>query len=85
MKIKVGYRVKIKSLKWYETNKDAYGEVHVPCKFVGQMAQYCSKILEVSDVDGYVIRLYRDGNIDSEFVWSEQMFEKVYPPRAIRI
>jgi len=85
MKIKVGYRVKIKSLKWYETNKNEYGEVPVPCKFVSQMSQYCSKILKVIDIEGHVIRLYRNGNIDSGFVWSEQMFEKVYPCRAMKI
>ncbi len=72
MKYKVGDKVRIKSLDWYNTNKNSYGVVEVPKNFISEMSEYCSK-------DAIIVRVYDDHyciNIDnSGYVWTDEMFE----------
>lgn len=69
-KYKIGDRVVVKSLEWYNSNKNSMGAVLVPCGFVREMAKYCGHVLTISRVGyaGYAV----DG---TGFAWSDEMFE----------
>lgn len=72
MKYKVGDKVRIKSLDWYNENKDKNGIVNVPYKFIKEMNGYCGKefiIQEISN-DAYLL----DG---IDYTFSDDMFEPV--------
>ena len=75
MKYKVGDKVKIKSLEWYNTNKDKNGLIYFgDIPFVRGMSDYCGKILTIN-------RLYYSTNTyemfeDMEgFDWNDGMIE----------
>lgn len=74
MKYNVGDRVRIKSINWYNKNKDTGG--NVPCgeyDFVSNMSVFCGKILTI-DVDfgdeTYLMKEDNDG-----FVFTNEMIE----------
>lgn len=73
MKYKVGDKVKIKSLDWYNANKDYYG--NVVCGFyyfIEEMSKYCGKILTIGKIyrnDRYVLQE------DENFAWTNDMFD----------
>ena len=74
MKYKVGDKVLIKSIDWYNANKDEYGDV--PCgdyDFVSLMSVFCGKILTI-DVDledeTYLMKENTGG-----FVFTSEMIE----------
>lgn len=70
-KYKVGDRVIVKSLDWYNENKDVYGNVSVPCCFVRAMSQYCGKVVTIRRIN---LRSY--GIEESyDYSWSDEMFE----------
>ena len=74
MKYNVGDKVRIKSLDWYNENKDKTGDV--PCgeyDFVSDMSVFCGKILTI-DVDfGYETYLMKEDH--NGFVFTEEMIE----------
>ena len=59
MKFKVGDKVKVKSLSWYNSNKNSYGFVsddNYNEPFSKKMAEYCGKVLEITAIEvGYYI------------------------------
>lgn len=74
MKYKVGDKVRVNSIDWYNKNKDKTGDV--PCgeyDFVSHMTVFCGKILTI-DVDfedgTYLMKEDTDG-----FVFADEMFE----------
>ena len=71
MEYKVGDRVRIKSLDWYNENKDEFGEINYKrCAFTNSMAPYCDSILTIVDKtkDYYWV----DENM---FIWTDEMIE----------
>lgn len=75
MSFKVGDRVRIKSLDWYNENKDKYGFVDFSTSvFVPGMSQFCGKIVTIEDVfeeeDDVV---YCMEGIDYD--WTDEMIE----------
>ena len=75
MKYNVGDRVRVKSLDWYNENKDKYGFVDFSTSvFVPGMSQFCGKIVTIEDVfeeeDGVV---YCMEGIDYD--WTDEMIE----------
>jgi len=70
-KYRVGDKVIVKSLAWYDENKNKYGEVKVPCCFIREMREYCGKVVTIKRVNNssYCI----EG--DYLFSWSDEMFE----------
>ena len=74
MKYKVGDKVRIKSLDWYNENKDEDGDV--PCReydFVSEMSVFCGKIftIDVDFEDGtYLMKEDTDG-----FIFEDEMIE----------
>ena len=75
MKYNVGDKVRIKSLDWYNENKDEDGDV--PCGdfyFVKGMKKFCSEVFTISeDVDdGYLMLEDSYG-----YVWTDEMIEEL--------
>lgn len=71
VKYKVGDRVIVKSLDWYNENKNSAGNVPVPCAFVRGMSKYCGEVVTIGSVSlgGYYITDCGD------YTWSDEMFE----------
>ena len=73
-KYKVGDKVRIKSLDWYNSNKDENGEVlpHSGSSFVKEMSEYCGKECEIRHIN-------TDGEIrlkEYDWYWADWMFEE---------
>ena len=71
LKFKVGDKVRVKSLKWYNENKDVFGDIIISKKyiFLDRMAEYCGKVLEITEIcDDY----FRTGN---DYIWQDWMLE----------
>ena len=73
MRFKVGDRVRIKSLDWYNENKDE--DDIVICgefNFIVPMTKFCSKVLTIHEdvADGYIMSEDKDG-----YVWTDEMIE----------
>lgn len=76
MKYKVGDRVRIKSREWYEKNKNRAGDILCGGTFfIDDMVCYCGNIATIASVD----RIYRLDIDNSEFEWSDEMFEDDEP------
>ena len=71
MKYKVGDKVRVKSLDWYNENKDEHGTVNVPFSFIKEMTQYCGKefiITQVLSNGGYLLK-------NALYTFSDEMLE----------
>lgn len=70
-KYKVGDRVIVKSLDWYNENKNSVGTVPVPCAFVREMSSFCGKVVTIRRVNlsSYSIEE------SYSYSWSDEMFE----------
>ena len=74
MKYKVGDKVKIKSLDWYNDNRDYYGNVECGFYyFIEEMTKYCGKILTIGDVYRNEYELQEGEN----FIWTDEMFDSI--------
>ena len=76
MKYKVGDKVKIKSLEWYNENKNKLGHVvHNDCNntFVSSMAAYCGMEANITEVAGSYYILDVD---NGDWWWQDFMFEE---------
>lgn len=73
MKYKKGDRVRIKSLDWYNENKDGDGDVAVRLCFIRDMSEYCGKTAKIINDSNDRYRLDID---EGFFVWSDEMLEK---------
>ena len=72
MNYKAGDRVKIKSLDWYNENKDEYG--YIDCgsrEFFTEMSDWCGKIATIKEIDK--TNCYRLEEYDYE--WTDEMIE----------
>ena len=80
MKYKVGDKVKIKSLDWYNTNKDKEDGRYVDLihttngnyNFIEPMCEFCEKIMTIKDVHNLCYDMVED---DGEFYWTDDMIE----------
>ena len=76
MKYNVGDKVRIKSIDWYNENKDKYGYIdfdHI-VSFLPYMSKYCGEIATIKRVDR-IFKFY-DLDIDDEGgCWSDDMFD----------
>ena len=81
---KVGDKVKIKSLEWYEKWKDSEGDVSfygTGCCFVPNMANLCGRIFSVDSVINFIGENRYCLGFRSYYFVSE-MFEEVYPQES---
>lgn len=73
MKYKVGDKVKIKSLDWYNANKDNSGDIRCnSCSFIDKMSCYCGY---VATITGITERSYNIDVDNGKWFWSDDMFE----------
>lgn len=73
MKYKEGDKVRIKSLDWYNKNKDKFGEVRDnEYIFVKSMTPYCDNILTIEDKTEscYLVK-------ENTFWWTDEMIEEL--------
>lgn len=69
-KFKVGDKVRVKSLEWYNLNKDNNGRVF---SFSNEMAKFCGQLVTISSVFPFC---YTVKEYDTRFnVWYDWMFE----------
>ena len=80
-KLELGQKVTIKSLDWYNSNKDKNGAVILSAEvFVEEMAEYCGKTATIldafKDLDGESdATMYRIDLDERGWNWTEEMFE----------
>lgn len=72
MKYKIGDKVRVKSVEWYNKNKNKQGSV--PCDadvtMVPAMAKLCNCIVTIERVYNYTYKIK-----ESKFQWTDDMFE----------
>lgn len=75
MKYKVGDKVKVKSLKWYNENKDKKGYVNHSDTifFEPNMSKFCGSIFTIKNID-IDLESY-DVEEENEYYWTDDMFE----------
>ena len=75
MKYKVGDKVKVKSLEWYNANCDKHG--YIKCQdiiyFTQQMSKYCGKIVTIDYI--WEDEFYWIQEDEQHFDWTDDMFE----------
>ncbi len=74
MRYKVGTKVRINSLDWYDANKNENGNVNIGATFVGDMAEYCGTICIISSVHEKYYELCTQGGRHINFSWSPEFF-----------
>lgn len=82
MKYKVGDKVKIKSLDWYNTNKDSmgfvYGGFHL---FDEKMSHFCGQVMTIQSITNLgVISIEGDNHY-----WTDEMIECLVEPAPVMI
>ena len=81
LELKLGQKVTIKSLDWYNSNKDKNGVIKLTAEtFVEDMVEYCGKTATIVDVfkdlDGESnTTMYRIDLDERGWNWTEEMFE----------
>lgn len=79
MKYKVGDKVRIKSLDWYNENRDKIGQVDCGCGcvyayFAPSMVTFCGQIVTISSVQTS-LEAYRIKEDGGTFKWTDEMIE----------
>ena len=80
-KLELGQKVVIKSLDWYNSNKNGYtGIVTLTTEsFISDMSEYCGKTATIVDVfkdlDGEGAIMYRIDLDNRGWNWTDEMFE----------
>ena len=82
MKYKVGDKVLIKSLDWYNENRDKIGQVDCGCGcvyayFVPSMVTFCGQIVTISSVQTS-LEAYRIKEDGGTFKWTDEMIEGIF-------
>ena len=73
-KFKVGDKVRIKSLDWYNNNSNSWGAVcfsDTP-SFTSLMKQYCGKVMTIAEITNGMYRMKEDNSV---FDWTDEMIE----------
>lgn len=75
MKYKVGDKVKVKSIEWYNENKNNHGRIYISNNVIFQpnMSEFCGSILTIKniniDMSTYVVE-------ENSYHWTDEMFEE---------
>lgn len=74
MKYEVGDRVRIKSIDWYNANKDEYGNIDINYDFTfyADRSKYCGKVFTITEVFDNCYCVKEDNN---EYFWADEMIE----------
>ena len=75
MKYKVGDKVRIKSLDWYNENKASDDEIRCyPIWFGKEHSKYCGQIMTIRDIRGDLYYMIEDDG-DITYAWTDEMIE----------
>lgn len=75
MKYKVGDKVRIKSLDWYNENKDEYGNIDCgEYLMIFEKSQFCGKIVTISSISD-VTNSYKIEEDNGRDNWTDEMIE----------
>ena len=74
LKYKVGDKVRVNSIDWYNKNKDEYGDIDISHDFTfyADRSKYCGRVFTISEVFDNSYFVKEDNN---EYYWSDEMFE----------
>ena len=76
MKYKAGDKVRIKSLDWYNKNKDKTNEIECDSVyFIPDMTIFCNKIVTISSVWSNTLEVYHIKEDNGRFNWTDEMIE----------
>ena len=76
MEYKVGQRVKIKSLDWYDENKDILGNIECGDALMNiKKSQFCGKIVTISSISD-VTDTYKIEEDNGQYIWTDDMIEQ---------
>ena len=89
MEYKVGDKVRVKSLDWYNTNKDEEGNVNLiqstdsRYNFIESMSCFCGKIVTISgsSFQGYYDMIEDNG----EYFWTDDMLEGLSKDKMVSL
>ena len=81
LKYKVGDRVRINSLDWYNENKDEYGNIDINSDFTfyADRSKYCGKVFTIAEVFDNCYTVKEDNN---EYYWIDEMIEHLVAARG---
>ena len=75
MRFKAGDRVRIKSLDWYNENKDELGNMDCgDALMTTEKSQFCNKIVTISNVSD-VVDGYKIEEDNGHYNWTDEMIE----------
>ena len=76
MKYKVGDKVRIKSLDWYNQNKDVslIESTNSYYNFIAIMQDFCGKVMTISNVNSDYYDMVEDAG---EYFWTDEMIERL--------
>ena len=80
MKYKVGDKVRIKSIEWYEKNKDKKGYIKLNYNFSKKMSEYCGKIVTIMHVLPNCYWL-----VETSDNWTDEMIDETYDFKQLAI
>lgn len=83
MKYKVGDKVKVKSIEWYNANKSKYGTVKCSeAYFQPTMSKLCGNILTIKNIDktinAYIVE-------ENSYYWVDDMFESLVEEKTTQL
>ena len=87
LKYKVGDKVRIKSLDWYNENKDEDGNIIlINCtnssyNFIEKMRGLCGKVVTISSVYMYSYNMVED---NCEYFWTDEMIEGLVEEEEVK-
>ena len=75
MRFKVGDRVRIKNLDWYNENKDELGNIDCgDALMITEKSPFCGKIVTISNISD-VVDAYKIENDNGCYNWTDEMIE----------
>jgi len=74
--LKVGDKVKVKSLAWYNINKDEENKIPIGPTFVSGMSKYCGRVFTIENIS-YNNHVYL--REEHAFTWHIDFFESKDP------
>lgn len=81
MKHKVGDRVQVKSLDWYNTSKNKYGVVELigsngwGFNFLEEMSAFCGEVMTISNIGSSDCGYYDMKEDNGAYFWTDEMIE----------
>lgn len=71
-KFKVGDKVRVKSLEWYQCYRDDDNE---KLSFVSKMSEFCGKIVTIENIVHSSYYIVKENNTKLKYLWEDYMFE----------